>query len=184
MVPSPSGLAMSDRDTITTCQSPRHRACLPFWAAFSFARSSSISASRHAALACNGSAARAGVRLQLGDALQLPHQLHTLLAQLKAVPIIVRHVQPGFAELMARLQYLASIMIASLITSRPRPLRYGKPCWASPRAGTQHSGVVIRNDKVTNDITKTRKLPTAAAWGSQGCRESSSPYTTMTAPTP
>ena len=51
------------------------------------------------------------------------------------------------------------------MTSRPAPLRYGNPCWASPRGGTQHSGVVIRNDSVTNDITKTRKLPTAAACG-------------------
>ncbi len=57
----------------------------------------------------------------------------------------------------------APAMIASLTTSRPAPDRSGNPCSGPPRSGTQHSGVVTRNDSVTTDITATRKLPTAAA---------------------
>src|SRR5271157_1269615 len=47
----------------------------------------------------------------------------------------------------------APAMIASLTTSRPAPDSSGKPCSGLPNGGTQHSGVVIRNDRVTNDIT-------------------------------
>lgn len=49
---------------------------------------------------------------------------------------------------------------------------------------TQLSGVVIRNDKVTNDMTKTKKLPRVATPGIQGCSAIMTPLATMMVPRP
>src|SRR5262249_2899016 len=89
-------------------------------------------------------------------------------------PLAPRFRRDAFAE-SARVTSAAPIMIASLITKRPAPDSSGKPCSGLPRGGTQTSAVVIRNDRVTNDITQTRKLPTAATLGSHGCSAISTP---------
>ena len=63
----------------------------------------------------------------------------------------------------------APSMMTSLITKRPRPPRQGKPWFASPRAGTQLSGVVMRKESVTRDMIAIRKPPKAAISGRHGC---------------
>jgi hypothetical protein len=65
-------------------------------------------------------------------------------------------------------------------------LSMNRPAWSPGRRGfgTQHSGVVTRKERVTNDIRKTRKLPSAAPCGNQGCRYSNRAKATMTAPSP
>ena len=73
-------------------------------------------------------------------------------------------------------------MMASLTTKRPPTDKSGKPCSVLPNAGTQLSGVVTRNDKVTNDMRKTRKLPSVATPGNQGFRAIINPKVTMTVP--
>src|SRR6266481_5352310 len=78
----------------------------------------------------------------------------------------------------------APIIIASLITSRPAPLKNGKPWLTSPSGGTQHAGVVTRKESVTSDITNTKNPPSAATCGSHGWRQSINPYSTITAPRP
>jgi len=72
-------------------------------------------------------------------------------------------------------------MMESFTTSRPAPLRKGKPWLTSPRAGTQHSGVVMRKESVTNDIKNTRNPPKAASCGSHGWRQSNNPKRTIAA---
>ncbi|MEA2669343.1 MAG: hypothetical protein QOJ33_2277 [Chloroflexota bacterium] len=89
----------------------------------------------------------------------------------------------AFAE-SAMVTSAAPIMMESLTTNRPGRSSSGKPCCGLPSAGTQHSGVVIRNDRVTNDIRKARKLPTAATCGSHGCRAIMTPKATITTPSP
>src|SRR5579871_2227499 len=78
----------------------------------------------------------------------------------------------------------APIMIASFTTNRPAPESSGTPCSVLPNDGTQHSGVVIKNDSVTNDIANTRKLPRAATRGNHGWSAIITPYTTITLPSP
>ena len=55
----------------------------------------------------------------------------------------------------------------SLITNRPAPDNKGNPCSPLPKSGTQHSGVVTRNESVPKVINMTRPVPTKPIFGNQ-----------------
>src|SRR5215831_19241932 len=81
-----------------------------------------------------------------------------------AAPIFWRYV---LAE-SAIVRMAAPSMMESLTTRSPGSARKGNPCTEFPGPETQASGVVMSKERVVKAINITRKLPTAAAWGSNG----------------
>ena len=72
----------------------------------------------------------------------------------------------------------------SLITSLPAPESNGNPCSPLPKSGTQHSGVVTRNDSVPNVIRMTRPDPTKPILGNQMPKSVNTPNDMMSNPKP
>ena len=72
----------------------------------------------------------------------------------------------------------------SLSTRRPAPDRKGKPCSASPRSGTQASGVVSKKVKVTSGVPNASAPPSRPARHEIGLESTSRPIRISTKPSP